>query len=219
MASIPYIVQRRQRLYLRVRQPADVAALTGRTHYVRSLRTNDPRQARATAAKLLVGAHHLWGEVRRTMLAALLGKPVEDLTVGDLQVMDMAQYAAMVGQIEALPEAERQRAVAHCSSLYTQWDLTRKQGELEVDQTELRTEQVNHATRRLLDAVDGLEHDRSAKDMLERVSVADEYSPEKLECAPWGGHSGYKRLTVMSGLAGVGSWRSTEFTASRSNAR
>ncbi|ASG24041.1 hypothetical protein [Nitrospirillum viridazoti] len=103
------------------------------------------------------------------MLAALLGKPVEDLTVGDLQAMDMAQYAAMVGQIEALPEAERQRAVAHCSSLYTQWELTRKQGELEVDQTELRTEQVNHATRRLLDAVDGLEHDRSAKDMLERV--------------------------------------------------
>ncbi|WP_411861212.1 DUF6538 domain-containing protein [Nitrospirillum amazonense] len=46
LVAIPYIVQRRQRLYLRVRQPADVAALTGRTHYVRSLRTTDPRQAR-----------------------------------------------------------------------------------------------------------------------------------------------------------------------------
>ncbi|MEA1671890.1 hypothetical protein [Nitrospirillum sp. BR 11163] len=97
------------------------------------------------------------------MLAALLGKPVEDLTVGDLQAMDMAQYAAMVGQIEALPETERQRVVAHCSSLYAQWELARKQGELEVDRTEFRAEQLNHSTRSLQEAMDDLNHSQAAR--------------------------------------------------------
>ncbi|MDE1144997.1 MAG: hypothetical protein PW843_00025 [Azospirillaceae bacterium] len=103
------------------------------------------------------------------MVAALLGKPVEDLTVGDLQAMDTEKCEGLFNQIEAMPEAERQRAYAHCKGLYAQWGLALKQGELEVGRTELGAEQLNHARRRLQDAVDGLEHGQAAQDMLERV--------------------------------------------------
>jgi len=61
----PYIIQRGRTYYVRARVPADVAAATGQSHFVRSLHTTDPRKARGEAARLLTVAHRAWDSLRR----------------------------------------------------------------------------------------------------------------------------------------------------------
>ncbi|HVJ52417.1 MAG TPA: DUF6538 domain-containing protein [Aliidongia sp.] len=64
MTGIPYVVRRRQQLYLRVRIPADIAARTGKAFFTRSLQTANPRLARAEAARLLAELHGQWQTAR-----------------------------------------------------------------------------------------------------------------------------------------------------------
>lgn len=64
MTGIPYVERRRQKLYLRVRIPADIAPLAGRKFFTKSLQTADPRTARAEAARLLAHLHRTWQAAR-----------------------------------------------------------------------------------------------------------------------------------------------------------
>lgn len=85
MSRIPHVIRRRNRYYLRIRNPADVAAILGSDYHVRSLRTHDPRQARTEAAHALVRAHDLWNDIRRGAMRRILGKDIHDIQQEDVE--------------------------------------------------------------------------------------------------------------------------------------
>ncbi|PWC45875.1 DUF6538 domain-containing protein [Azospirillum sp. TSO22-1] len=86
MSGIPYIERRRQKLYLRVRVPADITLLSGKKVFVKSLQTGDPRRARGEAARLLAGLHAGWQEVRRDVIR-IAGKRLDELTGDDIPTL------------------------------------------------------------------------------------------------------------------------------------
>jgi hypothetical protein len=100
MHTLPYIVRRRQKLYLRVRVPAELVSVTGQQYFVRSLGTADPRQARATAAHLLSGLHAAWADARD-------GK-VEKMVIFFPRIKDMTSYKGP-GETTEEEEVEEQR--------------------------------------------------------------------------------------------------------------
>jgi Site-specific recombinase XerD len=115
LSRIPHVIRRRNRLYLRVRIPADVAMLVGKDYHVRTLRTGDPRRARLEAARALAQAHAAWNEVRRIMSARVLGKAIHELADDDIlrirnediEALSDADKAALIQQMELIVERER----------------------------------------------------------------------------------------------------------------
>lgn len=78
MSSTPYITRRRQGLYLRVRIPADLVPLLGKDFFTKSLKTADPRRARAEAARMLAGLHAGWESLRRGDQLPLYNRDMSD---------------------------------------------------------------------------------------------------------------------------------------------
>lgn len=154
MTLIPYIVQRRRRLYLRVRAPADIAALSGRTHITRTLRTAAPRKARAEAAQLLAVVHRQWGEARRMIAATVLGKPISELT-------DEEIFQVTPEQIQGLPTQDQARFLDAL-------DLAGQRTVLEARRLEVEAQEQAAQTQRLANAMCGLETVRRATQLARR---------------------------------------------------
>lgn len=96
MGSIPYIIRRRQRFYLRVRIPTDIRPLAGKDFLVKSLQTSDARRARGEAARLLAAVHDAWQEARRMVLyIPAPGSDRFELTEEDERALNVADLAAL----------------------------------------------------------------------------------------------------------------------------
>lgn len=84
----PYAVRRGQTFFLKIRVPSDLAKRMGE-HVVRTLRTTDPRLARARAAAVAAHAPELWSMLRSRAMARVLGKEIGELTEDDLRRINL----------------------------------------------------------------------------------------------------------------------------------
>lgn len=118
MTGIPYIERRRQKLYLRVRVPADIALLSGRKFVIKSLQTGDTRQARGEAARLLTRLHAGWQQVRRDVIK-IAGKRLDEITgddiptlrASDLDGLSPDEKGTVLARIKALVDNEELAAM------------------------------------------------------------------------------------------------------------
>jgi len=96
----PYCQKRRSSWYLRLRVPTDLRGVLG-THIIRSLGTGRAGEARALAAAMAARANLWWDVLRRSCMAHVLGKPIDQLTGADMRRENLAALGADFDRLDA----------------------------------------------------------------------------------------------------------------------
>lgn len=82
--ATPYMTQRRNCWYLRVRNPADLRPLMG-CYVVKSLKTHDRMTARNRAVALVATLSNIWNDMRQKLAQAITAYRDEQITASDLK--------------------------------------------------------------------------------------------------------------------------------------
>ncbi|WP_186465535.1 hypothetical protein, partial [Nitrospirillum viridazoti] len=114
------------------------------------------------AASLLARAHSEWKEARRSMIASLLGKLIDDVTVDDLPFLTDAQ-------IDSLPEQKRARICAQLVAALDRMDLQNQRIELDAERIDVQGDRQAAETRRLANIVADRERLEASRDVLRRL--------------------------------------------------
>ncbi|OAZ75040.1 hypothetical protein SRCM100623_00463 [Acetobacter pasteurianus] len=82
--ATPYMTQRRNCWYLRVRNPADLRPVVG-CYVVKSLKTHDRMTARNRAVALVATLSNIWNDMRQKLAQAITAYRDEQITASDLK--------------------------------------------------------------------------------------------------------------------------------------
>jgi integrase len=186
LGTIPYIERRRRGLYLRVRVPADLRSLVGKDFFTKSLKTSDPRHARAEAARLLARLHHGWNEARRQVVE-IAGKRLDELAWDDVPTLRPSD-------LDGLTAEEQDAVLKRLDDLADREEFTVERLGLDAEKLKLQIDQLNAITSALGCEQARAEHIQMTRGLLRATQAGAVAPPPASQALPHAEEHEYARI-------------------------